>query len=201
MALGEVQVSGELLAIIGAAVALGVGMFGSTRWIHKDVERIRTAVSTLEGQISEDMNKLEGRLSEDMNKLEGQISENMNKLEGRLSENMNKLEGRLSEDMNKLEGRLSEDMNKLEGQIRADMNKLEGQIRADMNKLDGRLSGEVSRLDGRLDEIRDEMTAGFRLIADRLTNVGDRLSKVEGVIEGMFWSARNQPDTAKEGAA
>ena len=168
MALGEVQVSGELLAIIGAAVALGVGMFGSTRWIHKDVERIRTAVSTLEGQISEDMNKLEGRLSEDMNKLEG---------------------------------RLSEDINKLEGQIRADMNKLEGQIRADMNKLDGRLSGEVSRLDGRLDEIRDEMTAGFRLIADRLTNVGDRLSKVEGVIEGMFWSARNQPDTAKEGAA
>ena len=179
MALGEVQVSGELLAIIGAAVALGVGMFGSTRWIHKDVERIRTAVSTLEGQISEDMNKLEGRLSEDMNKLEGRLSENMNKLEGRLSE----------------------DMNKLEGQIRADMNKLEGQIRADMNKLDGRLSGEVSRLDGRLDEIRDEMTAGFRLIADRLTNVGDRLSKVEGVIEGMFWSARNQPDTAKEGAA
>ena len=145
MALGEVQVSGELLAI-GAAVALGVGMFGSTRWIHKDVERIRTAVSTLEGQISEDMNKLEGQISEDMNKLEGQI-------------------------------------------------------RADMNKLDGRLSGEVSRLDGRLDEIRDEMTAGFRLIADRLTNVGDRLSKVEGVIEGMFWSARNQPDTAKEGAA
>ena len=167
MALGEVQVSGELLAI-GAAVALGVGMFGSTRWIHKDVERIRTAVSTLEGQISEDMNKLEGQISEDMNKLEGRLSENMNKLEGRLSENMNKLEG---------------------------------QIRADMNKLDGRLSGEVSRLDGRLDEIRDEMTAGFRLIADRLTNVGDRLSKVEGVIEGMFWSARNQPDTAKEGAA
>ena len=146
MALGEVQVSGELLAIIGAAVALGVGMFGSTRWIHKDVERIRTDVSNLEGRLSEDMNRLEGRLSEDMNRLEGRLSE-------------------------------------------------------DMNKLEGRLSGEVNRLDGRLDEIRDEMTAGFRLIADRLTNVGDRLSKVEGVIEGMFWSARNPPDTAKEGAA
>ena len=46
------------------------------------------------------------------------------------------------------------------------------------------------------------MTAGFKLVADRLTGVGDRLSKVEGVIEGMFWSARNlPPDTAKEGVA
>ena len=48
------------------------------------------------------------------------------------------------------------------------------------------------------------MKAGFEVIADRLTNVGDRLSKVEGVIEGMFWSARNLPlptDTTREGAA
>ena len=49
--------------------------------------------------------------------------------------------------------------------------------------------------DGRLED-------GIKEITERLVNVGDRLSKVEGVMEGMFWSARNQPSEApREGAA
>ena len=68
-----------------------------------------------------------------------------------------------------------------------------------MKERDAQLRDEMTERDAQL---RDEMTAGFRLVADRLTGVGDRLSKVEGVIEGMFWSARNlPPDTAKEGVA
>ena len=59
-----------------------------------------------------------------------------------------------------------------------------------------------------LEKLRTEMSKlgrpreGDGRIADRLTNVEDRLSKVEGVIEGMFWSARNlPPKTTREGAA
>ena len=59
MALMEVQVTGDMIAIIGAAVALGVGMFGSTRWIHKDGERLRDEMSKLIGE----MNKVDSRLS------------------------------------------------------------------------------------------------------------------------------------------
>ena len=158
MALMEVQVSGEMIAIIGAAVALGVGMFGSTRWIHKDVERLRA-----------DMGKLDSRLSADMGRLDSRLSANMGKLDSRLSANMGKLDSRLS-----------------------------GEIR----ESEGRLRGEMHQMGGRLDSLRDEMTTGFREVADRLTDVGDRLSRVEGVIEGMALSARYlSPDTPKEGAA
>ena len=87
--------SEDMIATIGAAVALGIGMFVSTRGIRKDLEKLRTEMSKL---------------------------------------------------------------------------------------------GRPREGDGR--------------IADRLTNVEDRLSKVEGVIEGMFWSARNlPPKTTREGAA
>ena len=46
------------------------------------------------------------------------------------------------------------------------------------------------------------MQAGFKELTARIVNLGDRLSKVEGIIEGLFWGARNQPaDKAGEGVA
>ena len=51
-------------------------------------------------------------------------------------------------------------------------------------------------------ELRDEMQAGFKELTARVINIGDRLSKVEGIIEGMFWGAHNQPpDKPRQGAA
>ena len=51
-------------------------------------------------------------------------------------------------------------------------------------------------------ELRDEMQAGFKELTARVVSIGDRLSKVEGIIEGMFWGARNQPpDKPRQGAA
>ena len=51
-------------------------------------------------------------------------------------------------------------------------------------------------------ELRHEMQAGFKELTARVVNIGDRLSKVEGIIEGMFWGARNQPpDKPRQGAA
>ena len=80
--------SGDMIAIIGAAVALGIGMFGSTRWIHKDVEKVRMEMSKLEGRLNGEMRKLDGRLSGEMRKLDGRLSGEMGKLDGRLSGEM-----------------------------------------------------------------------------------------------------------------
>ena len=50
--------------------------------------------------------------------------------------------------------------------------------------------------------LRAEMQVGFKELGERVTGVGDRLSKVEGIIEGLFWGGRNQPpDKPREGAA
>ena len=46
------------------------------------------------------------------------------------------------------------------------------------------------------------MKAGFGELNTRVGGVEQRLSKVEGVIEGLFWSNRNEPpDRPGEGVA
>ena len=50
--------------------------------------------------------------------------------------------------------------------------------------------------------IREEMRAGFKELSARMVDIGDRLSRIEGIIEGMFWGSRNQPpDKPREGVA
>lgn len=72
--------------------------------------------------------------------------------------------------------------------VRQEVRDLRNEVRDDMNGLEVRL--------------RSEMQAGFKELTARIVNIGDRLSKVEGIIEGMFWSARNQAaDKPGEGAA
>ena len=122
-----------------------------------------------------------------------------------------------------VDGRSRKDMAALRDEMRAGDSRLEGaigELRDEMKAGDSRLEraiGELrdemqagdSRLEGAIGELRDEMRAGdgrledgIKEITERLVNVGNRLSKVEGVIEGMFWSARNQPSEApREGAA
>lgn len=173
--------NGEMIAIIGAAVALGVGMFGSTRWIHKDVEKVRTEMSKLDGRLSGEMKASERRLSGEMNKLEGRLRVEMKESEGRLETTIVGLRNEMRESDGRLETMVVG--------LRSEIRESEGRLRSEMRE------GE--------DQIKGEMKAGFEVIADRLTNVGDRLSKVEGVIEGMFWNARSlplPPDTTREGA-
>ena len=73
--------------------------------------------------------------------------------------------------------------------LREEMQASEGRLRDELQASEGRLRKELQASRGRLED-------GIREITERLVNVGDRLSKVEGVIEGMFWSARNQPPEA-----
>ena len=72
-------------------------------------------------------------------------------------------------------------------------------IRHRVDRVRGELRDEVKALETRL---RAEIQSGFKELAARVINIGDRLSKVEGIIEGMFWSGRNQsPDKKREGVA
>ena len=140
MALGEVQVNQELMAIIatiiGGTIPLGAVMFALIRW-------------------------LDGRSRKDMAALRDEMKAGDGRLEGAIGE-------------------------------------LRDEMRAGDDRLRDELQASERRLEGAIGELRD----GIKEITERLVNVGDRLSKVEGVMEGMFWSARNQPsETPREGAA
>ncbi len=94
-------------------------------------------------------------------------------------------EARLRDEVKAIEARLRDDMKAIEGGLRSDMKATEGGLRSDMKAIEGGLRDEVKGL-------RDEVTAGFKELAGRL-------SKVEGIIEGVFWGDRERPP--REGAA
>ena len=90
--------------------------------------------------------------------------------------------------------------------VRIEMKESDSKLRDEMKQRESRLEDAINGLRDEVKQsesrLRDEMTAGFRELTARVVNIGDRLSKVEGIIEGMFWSARNQPpDKPREGAA
>ena len=102
-------------------------------------------------------------------------------------------------DMKAMEGGIRDDMKAMEGGIRDGMKAMEGGIRDEMRAMEGGIRDGMKAMEG---GIRDEMRAGFKELTERVTSIGDRLSKVEGIIEGMFWSGRSQPpDKPREGAA
>ncbi|MCY4376512.1 MAG: hypothetical protein OXC31_22365 [Spirochaetaceae bacterium] len=109
------------------------------------------------------------------------------------------LRNEMKGEMNALRSELKGDMETLGNEQRGGMKALASSLRDGMKALEGSLRDEMKALESRL---RDEMQAGFKELTARLANIGDRLSKVEGIIEGMFWGARNQPaDKPGEGAA
>ena len=72
-------------------------------------------------------------------------------------------------------------------------------LRNEVHGLRNEVHDDMKGFEARL---RNEMQAGFKELTTRIANLGDRLSKVEGIIEGMFWGARNQaPDKPGVGAA
>ena len=134
MALGEVQVNQDLMAIIGGTIPLGAVMFALIRWV-------------------------DGRFRKDMAALREEMKAGDGRLEGAIRE------------------------------LRDEMRAGDGRLREELQASEGRLRKELQASHGRLED-------GIREITERLVNVGARLSKVEGVMEGMFWSARNQPPEA-----
>ena len=83
--------------------------------------------------------------------------------------------------------------------IREEMKAGDSSIREEMKAGDSSIREEMKAGDS---SIREEMKAGFKELTARMVDIGDRLSKIEGIIEGMFWSNRNQPpDKPREGVA
>ena len=127
--------------------------------------------------------------------LRSDMKGDMNSLRTELKSDIEALGSELRNDMNALRSDVKGDVNDLKG----DMNVLGNESRGGLKVLESSLRDEMKAVESRL---RDEMQAGFKELTARVVNIGDRLSKVEGVIEGMFWGARNQPaDKPGEGAA
>lgn len=82
-------------------------------------------------------------------------------------------------------------------ELRADIAAVDSRLTSDMKTLGSELGSEMKGLRDEMNSMegrmRDEMQTGFKEIHTRVVNVGDRLSKVEGIIEGVFWGARNPP--------
>ena len=107
----------------------------------------------------------------------------------------------LREDMKALEGRLRDELQATEGRLREEMQATEGRLEA---RIDGAIVGlreELKATEGRLEARIDELKATDRRLEDGIGEVNDRLSKVEGVIEGAFLSLRSLPAESREGAA
>ena len=90
--------------------------------------------------------------------------------------------------------------------VRHEVRDVRTELRSEMTGLESRLRDEIGGLRDEMkagdSALRNEMKAGFQELTARIVNIGDRLSKVEGIIEGMFWGSRNQPpDKPREGVA
>lgn len=142
----EVYVSAELIAIVGATIALGTAMLASTRGVRQDAR-------DRHNELRADMAAFDSRLT-------GQMKTLGSELRGEMETSGTGLRSEVTS---------------LDGSLRAEMSGL----RDEMNSMEGRM--------------RDEMQTGFKEVNTRVVNLGDRLSKVEGIIEGVFWGARNPP--------
>ncbi len=127
------------------------------------------------------------------------VRQEVRDLRNEMKGEMNALRSELKGDMETLGNEQRGGMKALASSLRDGMKALEGSLRDEIKALESSLRDEMKALESRL---RDEMQAGFKELTARIVNIGDRLSKVEGIIEGMFWGARNQPaDKPGEGAA
>ena len=84
--------SPELLTVLGAVLAVGVGLgallFTGLDQVRQDIQAVRADMQTMEGRLREDMRTMEGRLREDTRELRGdvgQVRERVSNLEGRLA--------------------------------------------------------------------------------------------------------------------
>ena len=105
----------------------------------------------------------------------------------------------LRQEMRDMRTELREEIRTTDRSLREEIKASNHALREEMKAGDHALREEMNATDA---TIREEMRAGFKELSARMVDIGDRLSKIEGIIEGMFWSSRNQPpDKPREGAA
>lgn len=105
----------------------------------------------------------------------------------------------LRQEMRHMRTELREEIRATDRSLREEIKASNHALREEMKTGDHALREEMNATDA---TIREEMRAGFKELSARMVDIGDRLSKIEGIIEGMFWSSRNQPpDKPREGVA
>lgn len=113
--------SPELLTVLGAVLAVGVGLgaliFTGLDHVRQDIQVVRADMGTMETRLRAEMHTIEKRLREDMQSMEGRLREDMQTIR---------------EDMQTMEGRLREDTRELRGDV--------GQVRERVSNLEGRLA-------------------------------------------------------------
>lgn len=129
--------SPELLTVLGAMLAIGVGLAGlilnMQAQVRDDMRAMETRIHTMEARIREDMAAMEKRIRGDMAAMEVGIREDMAAMEKRIREEMAAMEARIREDMGAMEVRIREDVRELRGDV--------GEVREGVSHLEGRFDG------------------------------------------------------------
>ena len=116
-----------------------------------------------------------------------------------LRQEMRHMRTELREEIRATDRSLREEIKASNHAIREEMKTGDHSLREEMKTGNHALREEMNATDA---TIREEMRAGFKELSVRMVDIGDRLSKIEGIIEGMFWSSRNRPpDKPREGVA
>ena len=107
--------SPELLTVLGAVLAVGVGLgaltFTGLDHVRQDIQVVRADMHAMETRLRAEMHTIEKRLREDMQSMEGRLREDMQTMEGRLREDTRELRGdvgQVRERISNLEGRRAE---------------------------------------------------------------------------------------------
>ena len=110
--------------------------------------------------------------------------------------------GSVRNDIGSVRNEIGSVRSEIGSQIDSVRSEIRNEIRNEIGSVHREIADVRSELRDTRSELRDEMQTGFKELTSRMINIGDRLSKVEGIIEGMFWGARNQPpEKPREGAA
>ena len=107
-----------------------------------------------------------------------------------------------------IDGRHRKDMAVLREEMKAGEGRLRDEVKATEGRLDTRIERTEARLEARIDGLREDMKATEKRLDARIggleadvRDVGDRLSRVEGVIEGALLTNRAPAAESREGAA
>ena len=173
-------VTTELVGLIAATIALGTLLYATMRGLRKDVRSEIAHARGEMGALREEMKAGHSALREEMRTGDNALREEI----GALRQEMKTSDSALREDI----GGLRDQMQAGDASLRQEMLAAHASLRVDMQ--------------GGLASLRQETQAGFKELNTRVGTVEHRLAKVEGIIEGLFWSTRNQPpDSPREGVA
>ena len=181
--------SGELIGVIAAAIALGTLNFLQSRSNRNDARResslLREELGIVRAQVGTCATQ------KGLDGLRAEMNAGTDTLRAEMKTGFDGLRAELKAG----DDALRAEMKAGDEALRAEMKAGDEALRAEMKAGDVALRGEIGGL-------RADMQTGFKELNTRVGTVEQRLAKVEGVIEGLFLSGRAEPsDQPRAGAA